>query len=81
MTTFESHKADLRMQVRLAISDTRKQAGLVKNQLINARSKSARAERGRKLMKQLEEQMRLLDVIDALKEGDPLPLGWQDLRL
>ena len=81
MTTLDSHKADLRMQLRIAISDTRKQVGLAKNQHLNNKSKSERAERGRKLLKQLEDQIRMLDVIEALKEGDPLPLGWQDIRL
>ena len=79
MTSTESHKADLRMQLRLAISDTRKQLGLAKNQYL--KSKSAKAERWRRLHRQMEDQIRMLDSIEALKEGDPLPLGWQDIRL
>lgn len=77
MTTTEKHKAELRMQLRAAISAARKQAGLAKNQHLSG----TRAERGRKILKQMEDQIRMLDVIDAIKEGDPLPLGWQDIRL
>lgn len=77
MTTFESHKADLRMQIRLALSDTRKQMG----RRPPPNNHGGKLTEWRKLWNQLEDQMRLLDAVDALKEGDPLPLGWQDLRL
>ena len=76
MTTLESHKADLRMQLRIAISDTRKQVGVRPTN-----NKGGKLDFWRKRCTQLEDQIRMLDVIEALKEGDPLPLGWQDIRL
>lgn len=75
MTTTDSHKADLRMQLRIAISDTRKQVGE------RPTKKGSKLDGWRQRCIQLEDQIRMLDVIEALKEGDPLPLGWQDIRL
>lgn len=76
MTTLDSHKADLRMQLRIAISDTRKQVGKTPTN-----NKGGKLDFWRKRCIHLEDQIRMLDVIEALKEGDPLPLGWQDIRL
>ena len=75
MTTLESHKADLRMQLRIAISDTRKQVGE------RPTKKGSKLDLWLKRFTQLEDQIKMLDVIEALKEGDLLPLGWQDIRL
>lgn len=75
MTTLESHKADLRMQLRIAISDTRKQVG------VRPTKKGRKLDLWLKRFKQLEDQIKMLDFIEALKEGDLLPLGWQDIRL
>jgi hypothetical protein len=77
MTTTDSHKADLRMQLRIAISATRKQLG----RRPPPNNLGGKLTEWRKTWERLEDQIRMLDVIEALKEGDPLPLGWQDIRL
>lgn len=76
MTILESHKADLRMQLRIAISDTRKHVGVRPTS-----NKGGKLDLWLKRCAQLEDQIKMLDFIEALKEGDLLPLGWQDIRL
>lgn len=79
LTPHALHKLELKRQLREQIRNTRAKADKIGPIFVG--TKRAKAERGRALHILLDDQIRLLDVIDAIQEGDPLPMGWQDLRL